>query len=273
MSDGTLRALLLRSRSALDMEGGNDELVAEIGRALVGAATPETTSVAELMKGLRALPRYADGSLVFGEVVALAKQAAAALERLTTQCDELSSAGTGILEQGQAAIAREQRRAEAAETELARLALEATMKAEPVCWGKPDANGDWDTWPTQVEAELSGVGDAKPLYAGYPPTSLEAPAAWLIEEPDQHWTTNNPTIMEQFRRPGVAIIPLYAGHPPSADLDPAARLPADVRQLVIAARVVSLEDQSPEALKRLDVATEAFADRVPWDDEPEAATE
>ena len=42
----------------------------------------------------------------------------------------------------------------------------------------------------------------------------------------------------------------------------------DVTRLVIAARKVAFEDQSPEALRELDQASEAFADRVPWDDEP-----
>jgi len=47
-------------------------------------------------------------------------------------------------------------------------------------------------------------------------------------------------------------------------------LPADVVRLVIAARNVAFEDQpSREALKELDEASEAFADRVPWEDEPE----
>lgn len=45
-------------------------------------------------------------------------------------------------------------------------------------------------------------------------------------------------------------------------------VPPDVTALVIAARVVAYEDQSPEALRQLDQASEAFSDRVPWDDEP-----
>lgn len=48
------------------------------------------------------------------------------------------------------------------------------------------------------------------------------------------------------------------------------RLPADVVRLVIAARKVAYEDPGDQALLReLDRAAEAFADRVPWDDEPE----
>lgn len=57
------------------------------------------------------------------------------------------------------------------------------------------------------------------------------------------------------------------------DADPIQRplpLPEDVVELVKAARVVAFEDQSPEALKRLDTASEAFVDRLPWDDEPES---
>lgn len=47
-------------------------------------------------------------------------------------------------------------------------------------------------------------------------------------------------------------------------------LPQDVIDLIIAARIVAFDDQSPEALRCLDVAVGAFAERVPWDDDPEA---
>jgi hypothetical protein len=46
-------------------------------------------------------------------------------------------------------------------------------------------------------------------------------------------------------------------------------LPSDVRRLVIAARNVAFSDCSGEELTELDAASEAFADRVPWDDEPD----
>lgn len=52
------------------------------------------------------------------------------------------------------------------------------------------------------------------------------------------------------------------------DAPVAAQVPADVRRLVIAARVVAFESQSKEALKELDAASEAFADRVPWENQP-----
>lgn len=45
-------------------------------------------------------------------------------------------------------------------------------------------------------------------------------------------------------------------------------LPADVVRLVIAARKVAFGDHPAEAIDELDHASEAFASRVPWDDEP-----
>jgi len=47
----------------------------------------------------------------------------------------------------------------------------------------------------------------------------------------------------------------------------------ELRRLVIAARVVAYEDQSAEALEELDKASEAFAELVPWEDEPDAEAE
>lgn len=47
-----------------------------------------------------------------------------------------------------------------------------------------------------------------------------------------------------------------------------AKLPDDVVRLVIAARQVAFVDASEEAIDELDTASEAFADRVPWEDEP-----
>lgn len=45
-------------------------------------------------------------------------------------------------------------------------------------------------------------------------------------------------------------------------------LPRDVINLVIAARL-AVEDPDQGAIDNLHKAAEAFADRVPWDDEPE----
>lgn len=68
----------------------------------------------------------------------------------------------------------------------------------------------------------------------------------------------------QIRRLLPMLSALTPSPPPeSQDITP--EIPADVAALVIAARIVAFEDQSPEALKRLDQASEAFADRVPWE--------
>lgn len=48
-------------------------------------------------------------------------------------------------------------------------------------------------------------------------------------------------------------------------------LPDDVVRLVIAARAVAFGDDQAEVLRELDQASEAFASRVPWDDEPDDA--
>lgn len=47
------------------------------------------------------------------------------------------------------------------------------------------------------------------------------------------------------------------------------RTEAELRRLIIAARIVAYEDQSLEALKELDEAVEAFSEDVPWEDEPD----
>lgn len=46
-------------------------------------------------------------------------------------------------------------------------------------------------------------------------------------------------------------------------------LAQDVIDLVIAARMVAYEDQSPEAIRALDKAAEAFAERVGWENDPD----
>jgi hypothetical protein len=49
----------------------------------------------------------------------------------------------------------------------------------------------------------------------------------------------------------------------------AGSLAQDVVDLVIAARVVAYEDQSTEAIRALDKAAEAFAERVGWENDPD----
>lgn len=48
-----------------------------------------------------------------------------------------------------------------------------------------------------------------------------------------------------------------------------AQIPDDMRRLIIAARIVAFEDPDDENLKELGDASEAFADRIPWENDPE----
>ena len=68
-----------------------------------------------------------------------------------------------------------------------------------------------------------------------------------------------------------ADAPAMAYQIAAADIDASIPrpVPDDVAELVIAARIVTFEDQSPEALERLDKASAAFADRVAWNGDPE----
>lgn len=68
----------------------------------------------------------------------------------------------------------------------------------------------------------------------------------------------------------VVVQRLPAATPdPRTTADPVG-LPADVVALVLAARAVAFDEAAgSEGIRALDKASEAFADRVPWDDEPD----
>ena len=56
---------------------------------------------------------------------------------------------------------------------------------------------------------------------------------------------------------------------PASPLPEGGGVPADVARLVVAARRVAFENPSQAELRELDIASEAFASRVPWDDAPD----
>lgn len=56
---------------------------------------------------------------------------------------------------------------------------------------------------------------------------------------------------------------------PASPLPEGGGVPADVARLVVAARKVAFENPSQAELRELDIASEAFASRVPWDDAPD----
>ena len=52
---------------------------------------------------------------------------------------------------------------------------------------------------------------------------------------------------------------------------PVENLPDEMVRLIIAARVVAFSDQSREAIKELDTASEAFAECAPWKDQSDSS--
>lgn len=91
------------------------------------------------------------------------------------------------------------------------------------------------------------------------------PVAWMRDEES---ITTNEEILRRWRDAGRNVTALYT-HPVPAQ-EPVA-VPADVVRLVLAARDVAFtSDPTPEALKELDTASMAFAERIPWDYEPQS---
>lgn len=88
-------------------------------------------------------------------------------------------------------------------------------------------------------------------------------------ESEQDWDCVR--AMQAIRRLRLRLAALSA---PQGEVE---RVPADVVRLVIAAREIAFNDWDGDseewtvARKELDDASEAFASRVPWDDEPDAA--
>lgn len=97
--------------------------------------------------------------------------------------------------------------------------------------------------------------------------AVQKAVASIILSPDFRATDWESRSMEDV---AMAAIAAWNTRPAeNVEAEPVADLPADVRRLVIAARIVAFEDRGPEALHELDLASEAFADRVPWENEDE----
>ncbi|QND53475.1 hypothetical protein HB779_17460 [Phyllobacterium sp. 628] len=78
----------------------------------------------------------------------------------------------------------------------------------------------------------------------------------LSDDDLKAWTEYDPTDLGWYRRVEAALSP-----------EPA-QLPQDVINLVIAVREVVYESHDLEKSAALDKAVEAFAERVPWDNDP-----
>lgn len=94
-------------------------------------------------------------------------------------------------------------------------------------------------------------------------------AAWMLAEGSKLHAAGHTTLGTAWQLIGQAVARGdYLAHAAPAPSDEAG-VPDDVVRLVIAARMVAWEDPDPETLKELQAASELFASRVPWEDEPE----
>lgn len=111
---------------------------------------------------------------------------------------------------------------------------------------------------------------------------MSEPREWLIRKggmyyrPDRAGYTSSPaeagryTLAEALREVEIEPWNMTAIHQSDAAKLGPNKLPADVVRLVIAAREVAYTDApDPKEREELDRAVEAFAERVPWDDEPD----
>ncbi len=111
--------------------------------------------------------------------------------------------------------------------------------------------------------------EAKRLVSEY--LSALSPTAPAPRDVGRCLVTGNPvgTDTRQVGHPcRCAHCAALSASPAEPPQDRADALPADVARLVVAARTFAYGDPFPEDKTELDKATEAFADRVPWDDEP-----
>lgn len=120
-------------------------------------------------------------------------------------------------------------------------------------WGDVRRLGDWSDWravPSAASPTPSvPMGESK-LYL-----DRTAVRSKLVDVADEDARTATLFLARIDQLPPLTAADIYGA------------LPLDVRRLVIAARRVAFESQDREALKELDNASEAFAARVPWEDE------
>lgn len=137
-----------------------------------------------------------------------------------------------------------------------------------------DQYADWDQLLIECSQHIRGDAPARPepgetSLPEFYPLALK-PAQNSQVDDHEHWVLDADgghvfcICGNRERAEGIVTILNYAASPTTQEI------PADVRRLVVAARVVAFEDQGTDAIKALDQASEAFADRVRWDDEPAA---
>ena len=138
--------------------------------------------------------------------------------------------------------------------------VDAAYLRETLAW----VRRNMDEQPSQAKQQIDlALGSILSALEPAAPEGEQEPVAWrsrntLGGADGWNYYTDQPQPHEQYYDE-----PLFTRPSEQA-------LPQDVIDLVIAARIVAFEDQSPEKLHALDKASEAFASRVPWDDDPEA---
>lgn len=164
----------------------------------------------------------------------------------------------------------------------------AVWKALPQFMDAGDRVSAAEVCPICEKPILPGQDRATGYYDGEGPVDFhhacEAPdvtapldAFWarMLEVDDRNSPEEYPEmILVTYDEVKRAMVEAVQAHLPASPSVSASPLPDDVVRLVIAARKVAfITALDPDAVAELDAASEAFADRVAWEDEPEEADE
>lgn len=150
----------------------------------------------------------------------------------------------------------------------------AMREAFDVCRAAHPRTGEPVAWPSDDEAILGTADELAERWAEKPAIRRMAQACASVFS---EWASDD--IISRFHEQMIALMKqsfvegaLHCrAHPAPEQGWP--ELPVDVVELVMAARAVAFGDPDEAAIKRLDDASEAFADRVPWDDEADGEEE
>lgn len=131
-----------------------------------------------------------------------------------------------------------------------------------------------------ILALLPARDEAAQQFAENAHCSAALPEGWVAapRHPTHSMKTAGARVCGNYDLAHDAWVQMLAAAPQAHPATGTDELPADVVRLVIAARAVAFDDafltadlDANAALKELDAASEAFAARVPWEDEPDDA--
>lgn len=147
------------------------------------------------------------------------------------------------------------------------------LPCEPAAW-RWRARGDRNWTLTADGSWLTEAYEHEPLYAHPQPDAVRGSFGSSAQETPILGQRVGESVDERVHRARCATCGTACGDVTECDCEcplwePIDSLPGDVVRLVIAAREIAFGDGiSSEAIKELDAASEAFAERVPWEDEP-----